>query len=488
MELYLNQKQLKFFSQETPFKMFLGGRGAGKTTVAGVETYQDMATMPKGRAFLSGNTYGGILNITLPGIERKWIELGLEEGEDYVIGVKPPAFFEKCLDEPRKYQNVISFANGYRILLFSMDRPDLNRGGSFVAGDVDEAALLDHEEVTRVLVPSLRGFTREYRHKRRGCFRAYTSIPWKPSGYWVLDYEEKAKANPKEYTFVEATAMDNIDALGADYIQRLQAEMPYLEFLVEVMNQRIRKVADAFYHAFDPERHTYTIKYLYDESGRGITTTGVLDRHYKEDELLDVSFDFSGYFNCATVFQANRFRDSTGALHTGEFLLRQLYVKQEDGKVAELVDKFIAQYAAHKNKLVRLWGEPRGHDPKPDTPKTLFQQIADRLRLAGWRVEIKVQPGQVRSHKERCEFINELLKEDGALPRLRVNDQTAKDVIIAMQVTGTKDDGSKDKSKEKDRQFPQEHAPHFTDCVDYYLTQKYYTTRSRARLAASAGV
>lgn len=488
MELYLNPKQYHFFATEKPFKMFLGGRGSGKTTVAGIEIYQDMATMPRGRAFLSGSTYGGLLNITLPGIERKWNELGLEEHVDYVIGVRPPAHFEKCLDEPRKYQNVISFQNGYRILLFSMDRPDLNRGGSFVAGDLDEAALVDHEAVTRVLIPSLRGYTREYRHNRRGMFRAYTSIPWKPSGYWVLDYEAKAEGKSSEYHFTEATAMDNIDALGEDYIRRLEAEMPYLEFLVEVMNQRIRKVADAFYHAFDPERHTYSVKYLYDENGRGIATTGIMDRNYNDDEVLDASFDFSGYFNCCTVFQSRRYRDSTGGAHTGEFLLRQLFVKQEEGKVAELVDKFVAQYSDHKNKLVRLWGEPRGHDPKPDTPKTLFQQIADRLRAAGWRVEIKVMAGQVRSHKERCEFINELLKEQGTLPRLRINDQTAKDVIIAMQVTGTRDDGSKDKSKEKDRAFPQEHAPHFTDCVDYYLTQKYYTYKNKVRRSLSAGV
>jgi hypothetical protein len=468
--------------------MFLGGRGAGKTTIEGVESYQDMATMPRGRAFLASSTYAQILNITLPGIERKWQEMGLEENEDYVIGVKPPAFFDKSLDEPRKYQNVISFANGYRIIMMSMDRPDLNRGGSFVAGALDEAALVRQEHVTRVLIPSIRGYDKEYRHRRRGVFRAYTSIPWKPSGYWTLDYEEKAKADPANYHFVEACALDNIAALGADYITRLEAEMPYLEFLVEVMNQRIRKVADAFYHAFDPEKHTYTVRYLYDENQRGISTTGILDKNYNQNELLEASFDFSGYFNCATIFQGGKMRDSTGTAHNVEHLLRQFYVKTEDGKVAELVDKIVAQYDTHANKLIRLWGEPRGHDPKPDTPKTLFQQIADRFRLSGWRVEIKVQAGQVRSHKERCEWMNEMLKENSAqYPRLRINDQTAKDVIIAMQVTGTKEDGSKDKAKEKDRLFPQEHAPHFTDTVDYYFTQKHYSTRSRNRRALSAG-
>jgi hypothetical protein len=486
MNLYLNPKQLQFFSANRPFKMFLGGRGAGKSTVEGIEQYQDMATMPRGLGFLAAPTYAQILNITLPSVEKKWEDLGMVEGEDYVVGKRPPAYFQKGLSEPRKYENVISWANGYRLMLLSMDRPDLNRGGSFCAGALDEAALTPYQHVARILLPSIRGFVKEFPVARRGVFRAYTSIPWKPSGYWTLDYEEKAKANPKEYHFTEATAVDNIAALGEDYIKRLERELPYLEFLVEVMNQRIRKVADAFYHKFDADRHTYTVRYLYDDSDRGVSTKGHLDPHYSADKVLDMSFDFSGYFNCCAVFQEGTYSEG-GNKAKAEYLLHQFYVKTAQGKVGELVDAICEHYLTHKNKLVRLWGEPRGHDPKPDTPRTLFQQIQERFAKNGWRTEIRVRPGQVKSHKERCNYINDLLAESFGLPILRINDTTAKDVIIAMQVTAVKDDGSKDKAKERDRLFPQEHAPHFTDCVDYYLTQKHMQP-SRIRTALSAGV
>ncbi len=471
--VYWNPKQLEFLRAIKPYKMFLGGRGSGKTTTEGGEQYRNMSEMPRSKGFLASSTYVQLLNSTLPAVEMKWGEMGLIEGEDYVIGIRPPKFFEKCLDEPRKYENVVSWANGRRIQLMSMDRPDLQRGGTFTDGALDEAALVSHEHVTKVLIPSIRGFVREFPTPLRGAFRAYTSIPWKPSGYWSLEYEEKALGSPELYHWQEANAYDNIDVLGQDYLVRLEAELPYLEFLVEVMNKRVRKVNDAFYHKFDPEKHCYAVRHLYDEGPRGITTTGVADPHYKHDELLDLSFDFSGYFNCATAWQGGIISDGR-AKRLAEYMLHQFFVKSDEGKVAELVDKICSHFTRHRFKVVRLWGEPRGHDPKADTPRTMFQQIQDRFTRHGWQVEIRVKPGQVKAHKERNYYMNELLAEsNGALPTLRINEATCKDAIIAMQVTAVAHDYQKDKTKEKDRAFPQEHAPHFTDTIDYYLMQKH---------------
>lgn len=485
--VYWNPKQLAFLQAIRPYKMFLGGRGSGKTTTEGGEQYRAMAEMPKSRGFLASSTYAQLLNSTLPAVESKWAQMGLVEGDDYVVGIRPPKSFDKCLDEPRKYENVVSFANGRRIQLMSMDRPDLQRGGTFTDGALDEAALVSHEHVTKVMIPSLRGFVREFNTPLRGMFRAYTSIPWKPSGYWTLEYEDKARATPGMYFWQEANAYDNIDVLGQDYLTRLEAELPYLEFLVEVMNQRVRKVNDAFYHKFDPDKHTYSVRYLYDAGERGIVTNGTMDPHYSATEVLDLSFDFSGYFNCATAWQEGNITDGR-TRRKAEYCLHQFYVKSTEGKVAELVDKVCAHYINHKFKMVRLWGEPRGHDPKADTPRTMFQQIQDRFIRNGWTVEIRVRPGQVKAHKERNYFMNETLAEtNGAMPIIRFNEVTCKDAIISMQVTSMKHDFQKDKGSESDRAFPQEHAPHFTDTVDYYIMQKHGHRMGRRSSRGSLG-
>ncbi|MBL7780699.1 MAG: terminase family protein [Saprospiraceae bacterium] len=488
--IYWNSKQLKFLQATQKRKMFLGGRGAGKTTVEGGEQYIFATQMPRSKGFLSSTTYNQLLTKTLPSLMSKWRQMGMEKYEDYVVGTRPPKSWERSIEEPEKYENIISFSNGRRIELLSMDRPDLARGGSFTDGAVDEAALVPLEHVTRVLLPSIRLGRFDFGdHPRWGSFRGYTSIPWKPSGYWTMDYEEKAKAFPDKYAFIEANAYDNVLVLGEEYIQMLQDELPYLEFLVEVMNQRIRKVRDAFYHKFDADKHSYTVRYLYGLGESGIITNGIADPHYDRTGALDFSFDFSGWFNCAIAFQDGW--DTTGGVkRLVEYGLHQFFVKQEDGKVGELVDKICEHYKDHKNKVARLWGEPRGHDPKPDTPETLFQQIQKRFVRNGWRVEIRVKPGQVKAHKERNFYMNDLLAENTTLPALRLNDQTCKDAIIAMQVTSVKADYQKDKSLESKRDFPQEQATHFTDLIDYYFMQKHgwRVSQKGNRPALSAGV
>lgn len=358
--------------------------------------------------------------------------------------------------------------------MLSMDRPDLARGGSYTDGAVDEMALVPMEHITKVLLPSLRMALREFGDSPLyRSFRGYTSIPWKPSGYYILDYEEKAKAYPDTYLFQESNAWDNVDVLGEEFIRMLERELPYLEFQVEVMNRRIRKVQDAFYHKFDADKHSYQVRYMYGDGERGIITNGISDPHYKPDQLIDFSFDFSGWFNPAMAFQEGYIREGNSK-RLVEYGIHQFHVKPEQGKVPELVDMICAHYEKHKQKVCRVWGEPRGHDQKADTIQTIYQQIQARFKKHGWTTEIKVRPGQVKRHVERNTYMNDVLGETTpALPLLRLNDQTCKDAIIAMQATGTKADGSKDKGKESDRLFPQEHAPHYTDLIDYYLMQKH---------------
>lgn len=468
-QLYWNRKQIEFLQARQSVRTFLAGRGAGKSTVIGGTDLIRMREMPRAKGFLSSSTYNQILTKTLPAMESKWQETGMKDGIHYVVGRRPPRHFDLPYQMPRKFENSVFFWNGYCREFLSMDRPDLVRGGSYQFGDVDEAALVTQQENTLILLPMLRGFRHKFASDLYGQVGYYSSIPWKPSGYWILDYEDKAKAYPEKYLWLESTALDNIDVLGADYIQRLEDEMPYLEFQVEVMNKRIRKTKDAFYHRFDPDKHTYRVRYLYDEGDRGYYTKGTADPHYKESELLDLSFDFSGWFNCCTAWQEGR-----EGKQTIEYCLHQFFVKDAEGKVNELVDNICTHYAKHKAKLVRIWGEPRGHDKRADSKDTIYEAIQKRFRANGWQCEIRVKPGQVKAHAERNTYMNSVLTEDNpTLPGIRFNDETCKDAIIAMQVTEVTHDFQKNKKKEKDRAYPQEHAPHFTDSADYYHMQKH---------------
>jgi len=459
--LYLNEKQLQFLQAMQPVKIALAGRGWGKSSLIGFGQRQKMSALPRAKFFFASTTYNQILTKTLPAAENIWQEMGMVEDVHYSVGKKPPKHFALPYAPPRKWQNVISIYNGFCIEMLSMDRPDLARGGSYDGGEVDEMALIKQEVVTKVLLPSIRGNSHRFSSPLHQQFCGYTSVPWKPSGYWVLDYEEKQKQDPDEYFLIEGTAYDNIEILGQKYIDRLEREMSYLEFQVEVMNRRFMKVPDGFYHAFDDKKHTYSPEYEYGEGVRGITVVGTKD--VNSEALLEVSFDFSGWFNCCTIWQEQG---------NTERCVANLYVK-EDQKLNELIKKFCQRYKEHKVKFVRVWGEPRGHDPLPMTP-SIYETIKALFESEGWGCEIAVKAGRTNNHLERHQFMADILLErNPTLPKVSINEESCKELIIAIQVTEITQDMKKNKSKEKDRNFPQEHAPHLTDTMDYYLIQKH---------------
>lgn len=474
MKIYLNAPQLKFIQARQRIKTSVWGRGSGKSTLIGVRTRQTLKDLPRGKIFFSSSTYAQILTKTMPAIEAMWQRFGLKEyisADDkghYVVGKKPPKEFAQPYSPPRKFQNVITFFNGFTIEFLSMDRPDLARGGSYDGGDIDEAALVHREHFTKVLLPSVRGNTQYFTSALHQQVCLYTSMPWKTSGSWILDYEDKALSDPETYLYLEATALDNLRILGQDYIEILRKEMTPLEFAVEVMNERMNRIDGQFYTEFNDQVHCYTPAYNYSEGERGITIDGPR-QDYNPEQIIEVSMDFSGWFNGMLCIQP----------HQKEDRVFDLLFAKDDKKINHMIDEFCERYAAHRMKYVRVWGEPRGHDRQPNSD-TLYDQIKARYNQNGWACEIKSKPIRTTAHAARHYFMNELLSERNTrIPRLRINQEKCKELIIAIQMTAVRPDFTKDKSKEKDRNFPQEHAPHFTDMLDYYFYEKY-SGRSRA--------
>lgn len=481
-KVYLNPKQVNFIQAQQPTKVWIGGRGSGKSTVIGNISYLQLGKMPRSKIFFTSPTYAQILTKTLPAIEDMWGRFGLKEYVNrynpghYVVGRRPPAEFVKPFTPPRKFTNVISFWNGFTIEFISLDRPDLARGGSYDGGFADEAALIKQDHFAKVIMPSVRGNRHRFKTPLHHQVSLFTSMPWNANGYWLLEYMDKMQSDPERFFYMESTAEDNIHILGQEYIDRLRDNLPPLTFAVEVMNQRINKVEDQFYHKFDEDIHTYIPAYNYTTGERGIQLSGHKD--HNPDQMIEVSMDFSGWFNGMICFQEHK---------KEERAFDSFFVKN-DRKINELIDDFCEAYKEKQNfKMVRVWGEPRGHDKQPNSP-TLYEQIKARFQQNGWGCEIKAKPMRTTAHISRHYVMNELLAETNPkLPRFRINKETCKDVIIAIQLTQVRPDFRKNKSKEKDRNYPQEHAPHFTDMLDYYLYEKHSYKSSTAGISILPG-
>jgi len=465
---YWNDKQKAYIEALPKTKVFVGGRGCGKSHVIGISIYDKITAMPRSRGFLSSTTYNQLLTKTWPGLKACWDSIGLKQGVHYVKGKQPPKWFDEPISDVTSHKYLITFCNGSIIELISMDRPDGGRGGSFDHGDIDEAALLKREHFTKVLLPALRGnrmlWKDEPLWQQVGMF---SSMPWKSTGLWLLDYEEKARVSPERYFYLTATAYDNLEIIGQEGIDRMKEEMTYLEFEMEVMNKKMVKTEDAFYEGFNTAHHCYAPKYKYAtnrQTGEDYTAASL---DVDPNALLDVSWDF-GRFSCCSVWQEKRTRISI------QELMLAAFKTNTNQRLADVVTKFCGHFAGHKFKLVRLWGEPRGHDPNVLMTDSNYDFLTKEFKKRGWRVEVMAVPKQSRKQTTRRTYMTTILAEDTkGYPQLRINQDTCKWAIIAIQNTEADPDGSKNKSTEKDKSFPQEHAPHITDTVDYYFDQKW---------------
>jgi hypothetical protein len=469
---YVNPKQQAFIQAPQKRKGFVGGRAAGKTTTYAIHNRLCFNYLPRAKRFTAGLTFNQILNKTLPSAIDAWTQMGLREynkaepklGGHYVVCQKPPADWIKPFQSPRNYENCISFINGYTIEMLSMDRPDSNRGGNYDGGDVDESALMKKEVISKVLMPSIRGNKYRFNHYLHQSFTHYTSAAWLPEGQWIYEYEEMSKANPERYFYQEATAYDNIEVVGAEYIEDMKAEMSTLEFDVEVLNKRLKKLPNTFYPSFDTNRHCRwnTHYYAYDDQS-GIWQ--VSNNDCDANRELELSFDFNSAFTSMIVCQE----------HGREFrCLNALYVKDGDfNKVIALTDLFCETYKDHRKKdTVFIYGDRNGNNRNPGADKTFYQQIIDRLVAKGWKPKLMVQ-GLDPDHKLKHLVINELLAETNPrLPVIRINQNTCKYLIISIQNSPILPDWKKDKRSER-LLIDQAQATHLSDCFDNIVFRKY---------------
>lgn len=470
--IWVNPKQQAFLKAKQRNKVFIGGRGSGKTTTAGLHIRELLSQLPRSKGFILGLTYNQILTIFLPPILSVLENCGIYENVHYVIGKKPPPGFLEPYQRVKNHENVISFFNGMAIQLISFDRKDVNRGGNNDWGIIDEAVLINQDRYTKEIGATIRGNLYKF---PSNCHLHHSTIylssqSWLTSGDWVPDMQALAISHPDEFFYIEATAYDNIDAVGENYITNLRRTMPAPIFDLEVLNKRRTKLPNSFYDEFNEEKHCYFDSYLYTHSESGlISTTSSTD--YNRSAVLELSFDFNAKFTCCVAAQENE--------NTLKFI-NQFFVKYKT--ISHLIEKIAQHYVGHEAEIW-IWGDRNGNNKQANSELTYFQQIKKELEVYGFRVILKVGEWLDPEHKLKHNVINTILKEgDPKLPTLRFNKIKCKPLIISIQGSPIGPDFKKDKRSEKDDTLDQEHSTHLSDAMDCIVYHKY-----KGRVTSDAG-
>ncbi len=304
-----NRAQLPSFILQPKCHVSVEGRGTGKSADIGFWMDRLIRLMPRSVIALTGKTFGQLLTRTLPSSLKMLNQMGYEKEANYVIGKRPPAYFETSYEELNKFENVISISNGTRFALISQSEPGSGRGANVDFEIADETLTLNKEQYDQEVAPTNRGNLEFFGaksgnpvHLHHG-YKYSTSMPPTRDGRWVLEfanyYEEEAGVrlfeiwnrivkmqlellditDPKQFAqcwneiirmkrrirpfvskdgllFTCSNAFDNIEFLGLSYVKKNRELLPSLVFLVEIMNFLFDKVEDCFYSISD-DRHVY---------------------------------------------------------------------------------------------------------------------------------------------------------------------------------------------------------------------------------------
>ena len=472
--IYVNTPQARFLNSKAKRRTFIAGRGAGKTTTMGMLFYLQFCNLPRLKILLAGLTYVQIKNITWPAIAQALGSFGLIEHTNttighYVFGIKPPTTWLKPYAPPKEYTHAVTFINGFTIILGSLDRPDLIRGGSYSGVHLDESGLTLEDHFTKIILPTIRERRRTMaQNPFWGLICDYTSVPWLPSGQWVFKTEELQKLHPDKYLLIEATAYDNIEILGKDYIDGLKRELGEWIFDVEVMNKRNRKVPNTFYPSFSEDRHVITPTHNYDSP------------HFPSQDIdpsqaLITSWDFNAGFTSLVCGQFNTSVPNQFIIHTVlyEEPARTTTVSEADTTKTTIVEalalQFIHHFKSHPTKSIIIYGDASGNNRSAISTLTAYEQLQKVFQANGWRTTLLIPQANLPHHQKHT-IINKIFEEsEPHTPRIRLLNPACKYLIISISNSGIiAATFSKNKSTERTL-VDQFYATHFSDAMDYLL-------------------
>ena len=449
-------------------------RGSGKSTGLAYGMRAQVTQMPRASFFLVGSTYSQILARTLPSTLEGLEMFNLYQDIDFVVGRSGKKHgFEMPFQPPNQWNNIIHWSNGTIHQLVSLDNPNTGRGLNSYGGIGDEAALLDPEKLFNNVKTTNRAKKEIFKNcSMLGAEIYASSTPLTRKGKWFTDMEQEAKRNPETYYFSKSNAFWN-PYIRKDWFEEMRLETPsQLLYEAEILNMRPKEITDGFYANIIAAIHYYN-----DHNNTYLETVGVSfnkrehwnsnqDNDVRSNEPLIMSLDF-GVFNCAVISQVqdHEYR-----------VLKSFWVKNPKLLDDLMIEQFLPYYRPHQDRTIYLYGGHDGNNRLPNSSKTLFEQVIDLLSRHGWTVHLMTR-GAAATHFDKYLLLNAMLKgTERNLPSIRINESNNPDLIIALEraeaVEGN-DGVQKNKKDERNKDYPQQHAPHLTDAFDIPIVTMY---------------
>ena len=454
----------------------------------------------------------GLTNI-VPSWMVHWENWGLRRDRHYIVGKKPwkALGWKKPIFEPANWENTIAFYNGSIINLVSQDRSGTSNSLSLDYVVLDEAKLLDFEQLKDETFQANRGnqmyFGDCYMHHGL-TITSDTAMTKKGSWYFryeeqmdqelvnliermlkhISDLEEKLAKHPERTQYYEVkirkrieqlnflrskcllyckySSITNLAVLGKEFIKRQKRDLPLLTFMTSIMCKRVGISLDGFYGGMRESVNLYTapnnsvlqLEGLNNEGG--IPNDCRTDGDLEPDKPIIIAFDANNLINwmvCGQVGDDGKLR-----------VIKSFFVKY-DRKLEQLCEDFIAYYLQHRRHQVIFYYDSTfiKQDYGSSQNRNFAGIIKSCLRRHQWTVREKYI-GKPMEHVQKNELINRMF-QGRARHQVLINRDNNPDLLISIQSAGVRN-GKKDKSGEKLAETEEDRLEARTDGSDAFDT------------------
>ena len=517
---------------------FIGilGRASAKTTQFQAMRIQQAVQECPGAPFVwVTDTYSNLHKNVIPSVLEGLRFLGWEMDREFIIDRQPPIEWQRQMyNVIDKYKQVMTFWNGFTFTFVSLDRPSIGAGRSYVGLFGDEVKYWPEEKFTNIR-KAVRGYRARYGDSPWYRSLSLTSDMPNPNHTgeytWVMKLvklmdkekvkkllqtgqvlnearrryaetlqtdderaQQLAERNMQRWQerwnelrrgttlFMVASTLINADVLGEEFFQEeLQAGLEGIDTNLLSIPQKL--TADQKFYV------TMTARDFYQDG----TDNAVLERHdygWEQDctvlRHLDPRMPLDGGMDDGNmksmVFGQQRGREYR--------VMKEIYTLPPENE-RQLADKFLAYFAPHKTKLLRLYYD-RAMNNYRKVGTSMMQRIKaaiekyDDGRPTGWRVQLmSLGQGDIYSHTEYAFFsalfarqlktqLFVLLIDAQNCPNLKAEMENTPITVAEDKRTGRKDIRKQKKGdKLATHRLPQE-STNLTDALKYLIMRRQW--------------
>jgi len=367
--------------------LFLAGVGSGKSHAAAIVSARFVKNFPRVRGFIGANTYSQLTKSTLLRVFDVWKnQFGWTRGVDYVVDIQPPHHFVIIGAKLKKYDNVISFANGHLIFTASLENYKAIDGTEFGYALLDETKDTKEEAVKEVIVARLRQigiynvdgyivdrkdmkilcvynlekdswFSKNTKEKARGfnplyVFTSPAKVEWLNEWFLIDSHLEEINQkifSKKDFYYSEhsekisvtiCSTYHNEKNLSEGYIDNLLSDYSHNKSLVDMLiyGSPVAKTGGEWFSRFDRIKHIKKLEY---------------DNKYP----IHVSLDFNVVPYMTLLVSQFIPDEKTGVIKWKT--LKEYCLKNPNNNTDSICTEFLYDYAGNINGLFYT-GDPSG--------------------------------------------------------------------------------------------------------------------------------